>query len=153
MTDLAQIAFGDHAGHKGAIGVKAQFVVDHVQTTRHTRSVKHRTRLSRIHRGGFFAQNMGTDGKGRKGHGRVQMRWGGDADQIGAVFLQHGLPVVISGNTFRCCGLGRGQPARGEGHDPGFREVLEGGKISVAGETGPNDAGADHEQGSISGSP
>ena len=99
MADVAQIALFDHAGYQRAIGVEAQFVVDHVQVSCGARRRKHDAGLVGVHRHGLFAQDMRAQSQCCERHRGMQVGRRGDADQIGAMLGQHCLPVGIGGNV------------------------------------------------------
>jgi hypothetical protein len=145
VQHLTDLSGGDPCGHAAAVGVEAELVSDQADAAAFGRAGAHRLRLGRAHGGRLLAQDVGAGVQGRERHGRVQVGWGRDADQVELVVAQQRTPVVAGVWHVERMGRGAGalETGAGDRHHPRAGDVAQGGQVGGAGEAAADDADAD----------
>ena len=127
VPDLPQGSLRDKFSDTDAVGVEAEFMVDHVHPSSRLCRREHPGCLTGIHGGGFLAENVRSRLDGRESLGLVEERRGRDANQVKFVGRQHCLPVIVHVRHLKLRGRTPStlHPRGGQSHDLSSHDVAK----------------------------
>src|SRR5687768_14232836 len=142
MTYFSDRSLADHRAGPHASGLEPEFMIDQREHARIFRSPIHLTRPARVHRHGFFTQDVFPVFDGQQCHFPMQFRRSRYADEVDVITGDRLSPIS---REMRDSKLLRGRPrildrAARNGYDLGPFARLEGGYLYPARETGANNA-------------